>query len=354
MVNKIKAAVIGASGYTGLELIKILGRHNNAEPVFLTSRSNAGKKVGEVFPASSIMKSIRDIKFSESMGKDDFLKTDILFLCLPPGQSMLFLKENLKYYKGKIVDLGADFRLDDHLVYEETYKSSHVLKDILPEFTYGLCEINRKEIKKSDYVANPGCYPTSVILALAPLLKNSKLKISSIVIDSKSGVSGAGKKVSQDYIFLNIADNFKSYSPVFHRHIPEMEQELSKIKGESLKIVFTPHLLPIARGIFSTIYLNIENNINDIEKEIEENYKNFFKNEKFAVFTSKLIPEIKDVAGSNAIHVGYAYDKRASTLKIFSVIDNILKGASGQAVQNMNIMFGFNEDEGLNVYGINN
>jgi N-acetyl-gamma-glutamyl-phosphate reductase len=356
MNRKIKAAIVGASGYTGIELIKILDNHQKAEIQYITSRTYAGKKVGDVFPMTLSLKNNSDITFIEEIKIKDMHNVDVMFLCMPPGKSMQYVSEIKDVFKGKIIDLGADFRIRNEKEYEKWYGFPHVLKELIPVFTYGLSEIKREEIKKSSYIANPGCYPTSVLLALAPVLKSGFLKIESINIDSKSGVSGAGRKLMEDYLFLNISDNFYAYSAGKHRHIPEMEQEISEMYQKKMNICFTPHLLPVSRGIFSTIYLNLkkDGHLNNLEKNLYECYEDFYKSEIFIQFLGEKIPKLKDVAGTNNLQIGFLFDKRTCTLKIFSTLDNILKGASGQAVQNMNLMFGFKEDEGLNLNSIYN
>jgi len=356
MTAKIKIAIIGASGYTGIELIKILDNHEKADLKYITSRTYAGKKVKEVLPMTLSLKNNSEMSFIDEIKEENINNVDIIFLCLPPGKSMQYILKIKDNFKGKIIDLGADFRIKDEKEYEKWYGNTHTLKELLPEFTYGLCEIKRDEIKKAKYIANPGCYPTSVLLALAPILKNGNYRIDSINIDSKSGVSGAGKKLSEDYLFLNIFDNFYAYSATSHRHIPEMEQEISDMIGEQMSICFTPHLLPVNRGIFSTIYLNLkkDTHLGNLENNIYEYYNDLYKAEIFVHFLGEKIPKLKDVVGTNNLQVGFLFDKRTSTLKLFSALDNILKGASGQAVQNMNIMFGFKEDEGLRLNGINN
>ena len=356
MGTKIKTAIIGASGYTGIELIKILDNHEKADVRYITSRTYSGKKVKEVLPMTLSLKNNSEKSFIDEIKEEDINNVDVIFLCLPPGKSMQYVLKIKDIFKGKIIDLGADFRIKNEKEYEKWYGNTHILKEMLADFTYGLCEIKRDEIKKAKYIANPGCYPTSVLLALAPVLKNGNFKIDSINIDSKSGVSGAGKKLSEDYLFLNIFDNFYAYSGTSHRHIPEMEQEISAMSGIKMNICFTPHLLPINRGIFSTIYLNLkkEKHLEDLENNLFEYYSDLYKAEIFVHFLGEKIPKLKDVVGTNNIQIGFLFDKRTSTLKIFSALDNILKGASGQAVQNMNIMFGFREDEGLRLNSINN
>jgi len=351
MDNKINIGIVGGSGYTGFELLKILARHRHSNIAFITSRTYKGKDLSIVFPSFQ-QEEGSGLVFSDMPSYKDLVDTDIVFLCLPPHSSMEYIRSIDPRADIKIIDIGSDFRLNDPGDYKSWYGTEHIIPELLESFTYGLPEINRGEIKKSKNIANPGCYPTSVLLGLAPLLK-SKYEVTNINIDSKSGVSGAGKKLKEAYLFGNLDKNFYAYNASGHRHIGEMEQEIKKLCGYSQKIDFTPHLLPISRGIFSSIYckINIKNNGN-IEDNIIEIYNKFYKSCRFVKFMGKNIPHIKDTVGTNLCMIGTAYDARTSTLKIFSAIDNLLKGAAGQAVQNMNIMMGFDEAEGLDLNGI--
>jgi len=354
-MSTIKVLIAGASGITGIELIKILDNHDNCEIISVLSRTYAGEKISSKFKNTLSLKNNKDLFFKDTFSDSDIKQSDVVFLCLPSGKSMEFVKTlSEKKYKGKIIDLGSDFRLKDSDIYKEWYGISHIMKNMLPKFVYGLCELNRHKIKMADYVANPGCYPTSILLALAPILENDNVRISSITIDAKSGVSGAGRKLEEDYLFLNISDNFFAYSPIKHRHIPEIEQELKNISGKETNISFTPHLLPINRGIFSTIYLKLDGNEDKkgLVNIINGYFEDYYKGEIFVDFIGENVPQIKDVAGTNSAQIGFLFDERVSVIKVFSVIDNILKGASGQAVQNMNIMFGYEEDLGLKMQGI--
>jgi N-acetyl-gamma-glutamyl-phosphate reductase len=352
--KKIKAAIVGGSGFTGLELIKILSFHKYAEIKFVTSRTYKNLKVSEVFPSYSDYGDGR-LVFVEDIKKEELAMIDVLFLCLPPLESMKYLKENiLKNYGGKIIDIGSDFRINDPENYKIWYKTKHLLTEVLSEFVYGLTEIYRDKIKKSRYIANPGCYPTSVLLGVAPILKNKSVKVSGIVIDSKSGITGAGRKLKQEYLFYSLNDNFYAYSPVMHRHIGEMEQEIEKIYGEKINVCFTPHLLPVDRGIFTSIYckLKLQAEDHNLTESFHKIYKQMYKDSCFVRFLGEKIPQLKDVVGTNMCHIGFSWDSRTHTLKIFTAIDNLLKGAAGQAVQNMNIMMGFSEMEGLAKNGI--
>ncbi len=351
MKSKINIGIVGGSGHTGFELVKILSSHKHSNISFITSRTYNGKKISEVYPSFQ-QEEDSSLIFTDMPSDRDLSNTDIIFLCLPPHSSMEYIK-NINCGAGlRIIDIGSDFRLNDPGEYKAWYGTEHIVPELLGEFTYGLPEINREKIKKSKNIANPGCYPTSVLLGLAPLLK-SKYRISSINIDSKSGVSGAGRKLKEMYLFGNLDNNFYAYGAAGHRHIGEMEQEIKKLCGYSQQIDFTPHLLPISRGIFSSIYCRIDTaEGGDIEDDIIDIYNKFYKSSRFVKFMGKNIPHIKDTVGTNLCMIGIIYDARTSTMKIFSAIDNLLKGAAGQAVQNMNIMMGFDEDEGLELNGI--
>ncbi len=353
-MKEIKISIAGASGITGVELLKIIDKHKYSRVIAALSRTFDGKKISSVFKNTLNPKNNNNIFFKDFFSSSDIKESDLVFLCLPPGKSMEYVKYLIENdYKGKIIDLGSDFRLNNPEDYEEWYGNKHILKEMLPRFVYGLPELNKEAIKNADYVANPGCYPTSAILALAPVMALKDLKFGSVIIDSKSGVSGAGRKLKEEYLFLNISENFFAYSPLKHRHIPEMEQELRKISGSVDKISFIPHLLPVNRGIFTTIYIGGTNitEITGITDRIKTSYNNLYKNEVFIKFIEGDIPRISDVSGTNSAHIGFMADYRTSTIKIFSVIDNILKGASGQAVQNMNLMFNLSEEEGLDMQG---
>jgi N-acetyl-gamma-glutamyl-phosphate reductase len=351
MEKKIDIGIVGGSGYTGVELLKILGHHKYSNICFMTSRSREGKRIGELYPALKDEK-YGSLAFTAGPSAADHAAMDVLFLCLPPHSSMEYLAEIGRLKKTAIIDIGSDFRINDPLNYEKWYGARHMLPEMLEDFAYGLPEINREEIIKSRHIANPGCYPTSVLLGLAPILKSS-YKINSIIIDSKSGVSGAGRKLKEMYLFGSIDNNFYAYSPAGHRHIGEMEQEIEKLAGYRLQLDFTPHLLPVSRGIFSTIYCSmIQDGSKGIQGGLESLYENYYKRSKFVRYLGNNIPAMKDTVGTNLCMIGTAYDSRTGTLKIFSTLDNLVKGAAGQAVQNMNLALGLEEQEGLDLNGI--
>ena len=353
-MKKLRVSVIGSTGYAGKELIKILVNHQKVELVHLTSSTFAGKKLAEVFPELLGQLDIRLIDMDLELIAPD---SELVFTALPHTVSMEIVPKLLE--KGiKVVDLSADYRLKDPLLYEEWYKKSHnqISKDWLSKVVYGLPELYYQKIKKAFLVANPGCYPTSVILGIAPLLKFKLVEPQGIIIDSKSGVTGAGKSLSLGLHFPECNENMKAYKVIGHNHIPEIEQELSNLyfggdnqNKEGIKVSFTPHLIPINRGILSTCYLDLKDD-HKSEMEILKIYQEFYQDTPFVrVFEPPNLPEVKFVAGTNYCDIGFMIDKRVGKIKVISVIDNLLKGAAGQAVQNMNIMFSFPETCGLNL-----
>ncbi len=352
-MKKIKVSIIGATGYSGKELVRILLKHPQVQLMHLVSNSYAGKNITEVFPdfLNQLDRELIVLDI-EKISRD----SDLVFTALPHTISMDIVPDLLKKKNMRVIDLSADFRLKDHANYTEWYQKEHDEKGkkLLHEAAYGLPELHREEIEQASLVANPGCYPTSAILAIAPLLANYLVDPAGIVIDSKSGTSGAGRKLALGLHFTECNENFKAYKCLMHNHIPEIEQELSLIhyglaqldKKEVIKVSFTPHLLPISRGILSTCYLNLKNDCDD--DEILNVYKNFYQNAPFVrIFSPPGLPEIQFVRGTNYCDIGFAIDKRMGKIKIISVIDNLTKGASGQAIQNMNLMFGFREDSSL-------
>jgi len=346
-MKKLRVSIIGATGYTGKELVKILAKHEKVELVYLTSSTFAGKKLAEVFPEFLGLLDINLIDLDVDLLTRD---SEIVFTALPHTVSMEMVPKLLENGV-KVVDLSADYRLKDPSVYEEWYKKGHsqVSKGWLSKAVYGLPELYYQEIKKASLVANPGCYPTGVILGIAPLLKFKLVEPQGIIIDSKSGTTGAGRKLSLGLHFSECNENFKAYKVVGHNHIPEIEQELSNIYSgnEHIKVSFTPHLLPLNRGILSTCYLSL-NGQKEEEGEVMKIYQKFYQGVPFVrLFEPPNLPEIKFVVGTNYCDIGFKIDKRVGKIKVISVIDNLLKGAAGQAVQNMNIMSGFPETCGL-------
>ena len=279
MKNIIKAGIVGGSGFTGLELIKILSRHKYVNIGFVTSRTYKNLAVCEVFPSLNDKKDTK-LTFTGDVKEDNLNDSDIIFLCLPPFESMEYLKEITGDHDFKVIDLGSDFRLKNPDDYKYWYGTEHIMKDMLSDFIYGLPEINKEKIKLSKYVANPGCYPTSILLGLAPIIKND-IDIIGICIDSKSGISGAGRKLKDEYLFTSMDNNFYAYSTVGHRHIGEIEQEIENISGKKFKVSFTPHLLPAQRGIFTSIYCRIGDSVeSNMEEKIYYLFENFCKDKK--------------------------------------------------------------------------
>jgi N-acetyl-gamma-glutamyl-phosphate reductase len=338
----LKIAIVGASGYTGLELIRILHRHPEVAVTCLTSEQSAGKRISEVFPTlrgscDIVLENLEPVRVAE--------KADIIFTALPHKAAMEVVPTFLKLGK-KIIDLSADYRLSDPAVYGEWYMP-HLNPENLKNAVYGLPEIRREMIKGAQLVANPGCYPTSIILALAPLLKERLIDPSSIIADSASGATGAGRSAKVDSLYCEVNEGFRAYAiGGTHRHIPEIEQELSLLAGEPLKITFTPHLVPMDRGILSTVYASAEKTLNN--EALAALYREFYAGEPFVRFLPNgTLPSTAYVRGSNFCDIAATVDARTGRIVVVSAIDNLVKGASGQAVQNMNLLCGFSETSGL-------
>lgn len=342
-----KVAICGASGYTGAELLRLLSSHPYVEITALTSEQSAGKRVTDLYPH---LLSYHSYSF-ENLDKLQLLnKADFFFLALPHSTSQEVASFFYSHGK-KVIDLSADFRLKDHAVYEFWYKTPHKHSDLLSDAVYGLPEIYRDKIRQAGLIANPGCYPTSVILGLMPAIRSSLINPDNIVIDSKSGTSGAGRKADVNIAFCEVNEGFRAYGVTSHRHKPEIEQELGFLFDKDIHLNFTPHLLPVDRGILSTIYCKLKNSIGI--DEVIEIYKEAYKNEPFVYVLEKgIYPDIKDVRGSNNCLIGLAIDKHTDTLIVISAIDNLVKGASGQAIQNMNIMTNLDETTALKGMGL--
>ncbi len=338
----LKVGIVGARGYTGEELIKLLLGHSGVRLTYLAATLEQAVPITQVFPSLKGKTELKCEKFSYEKASE---KCDLLFLALPHTVSMEVVPKLAKMGK-KIVDLSADYRLKNFGVYKQWYHKAHKDKKNLKKFVYGLPELYREKIKKSDFVANPGCYPTASILGIVPALVSGLADPDSIIIDAKSGASGAGKKSTLDFSFCELNDNFKGYKFNVHQHSPEINQELSKVSTSKVNVVFCPHLLPVKCGIFATIYIRLKSHV--AEGKIEDIYKKFYKLEPFVrVRETGVLPELKDVVGTNFCDIGLIYDGARKLLIVTSVIDNLIKGASGQAVQNMNIMCGFNERTAL-------
>jgi len=342
MSSEISAAIIGASGYTGLELLRILKNHPHVKITAITSRQFAGKAVAKIFP--SLRGLYNELIFSNPENASD-IEADVVFCCLPHGASMEIVSGFIKAGK-KVIDLSADFRIKDVAIYEKWY-GPHTRSELIGEAVYGLPEINRDSIKGAYLVANPGCYPTGATLAVAPALKAGLIDMEkTIIVDSKSGVSGAGRGLSEATSFIEVSGGFKAYKVGAHRHTPEIKQNLTGLADEKVDIVFTPHLLPVSRGILTTLYATLKEGLTT--KELLALYEKTYGGEFFI----RLLPEgeypnINAVRGSNFCDIGLWSDPATGQMIAISAIDNLVKGASGQAVQNMNIVFGFDETTGL-------
>ncbi|GAB4342676.1 MAG: N-acetyl-gamma-glutamyl-phosphate reductase [Desulfobulbaceae bacterium] len=337
----LRVGIIGVSGYTGAELARILCRHPQVEITMATSRQYAGKHLAEVFPH---LRDCIDI-VCEDPGGDIADKADFFFTAVPHKTAMAIVPTLIGAGK-KVVDLSADYRIRDKGVYEQWYQP-HTDSELLAEAVYGLPELYREDIRRARLVANPGCYPTSVILGLAPLLRGGLVDPATIIIDSKSGTSGAGRAASLGTLFCEVTDGFRAYKTGgTHRHIPEMEQEISLLAGNPVTISFTPHLLPISRGILSTIYGGLTGNAT--LEELHSLYNEAYGGEFFVrLCPPGTVPATQHVRGSNFCDIGLSVDTRAKRIIVLAAIDNIVKGAAGQAVQNMNLMNGFPEETGL-------
>ncbi len=342
MESMIKAGIIGATGYTGAELLRILSRHPAVELVGISSQTYNGQNFAGIFPsAANFSDLVLEAQDAASMAE----RCDVVFTALPHGVSMEVVGEVVKRGK-KVIDLGADYRFDSIVIYEQWYKVTHKTPELAARAVYGLPEIHRERILSADIIGNPGCYPTGIILGLAPLLKNGLVDTTTIIADSKSGVSGGGRGLNLAFHYPECNENFKAYNIGVHRHTPEIEQELGKLAGKDVTISFTPHLVPMTRGILSTIYANLASS--GSAEELLDMYRDFYKDEYFIrIQPHGQYPQTKQVYGSNFCDIGLTVDPRTNRVVVVSVIDNLVKGASGQAVQNMNIIFGLPEKSGL-------
>jgi N-acetyl-gamma-glutamyl-phosphate reductase len=337
MPGVIKADIAGATGYAGQELVDLLLRHPNVRINALYSTTDQPRKFSEMFPRFARRTGLLCQKLDAK--KITHGESSVVFLALPHTCSMDLVPALLRAGK-RVVDLGADYRLKSVPAYEKAYGVPHKDRDNLRQAVYGLPELYRQKIRKAQIVANPGCYPTACVLGLAPLV--SLQEFDSVIVDAKSGVSGAGKKAVQDMLFTEVDEDFRAYKVNSHQHMPEIEQELSKLAGRRTQITFVPHLLPVKRGILETIYVGAPVR----PSKVLELYRKFYTHEPFIrIREDGSFPSIKDVEGTNFCDIGVKAD--GSSVIVISAIDNLLKGASGQAVQNMNIMFGFPETMGL-------
>ncbi len=339
----IKAAIIGASGYAGGDLVRILHRHPEVEITCLTDRTNPGMKFSEVYPA---FRERCDLELETAEPAEVAKRADVVFTAVPHKTAMALVPDLLDG-GCKVVDLSADYRLHDAAVYETWYQE-HTSPELLPEAVYGLPEVYREQIAKARLVANPGCYPTSAVLPLIPLMEKGLIQADSLIVDSKSGTTGAGRKAGTATLFCEVNEGFKAYGVGSHRHTPEIEQVLGEASGSAVQVNFTPHLLPINRGILSTIYAQPTKKV--ALAEVLALLNQSYADAPFVrVLPEGQLPNVAYVKGSNYCDIGAVVDPRTGRIILVSAIDNLMKGASGQAVQNMNLMYGFNETLGLDI-----
>lgn len=338
----VKAGIIGSTGYAGAEIVRLLLQHKDVEIVWYGSRSYIDKKYYEVFRNM--------FRLVDAKCMDDDMETladsvDVIFTATPQGLCASLVNEEI-LNKVKIIDLSADFRIKDVSIYEQWYGMDHKSPQFIDEAVYGLCEINRDKVKDARLVANPGCYPTCTTLSIYPLLKEGLINPETIIVDAKSGTSGAGRGAKVNNLFCEVNENIKAYGVTTHRHTPEIEEQLSYAAGSDVMINFTPHLVPMNRGILITAYASLNKKVS--YEEVKAVYDKYYRNEQFVrVLDKDVPPETRWVEGSNYVDVNFKIDERTNRIIMMGAMDNLIKGAAGQAVQNMNIMFGFEENEGL-------
>ena len=338
----IKVGIIGATGYAGGELVRILMGHKDAEIKWYGSRSYVDQKYADVYRN---MFQIVDAKCMDDNMEELADQVDVIFTATPQGLCASLVNEEI-LSKTKIIDLSADFRLKDVNVYEEWYKIEHKAPQYIDEAVYGLCEINRDLVKSAKIVANPGCYTTCSILTAYPLAKEGLIDMSTLIIDAKSGTSGAGRGAKLPNLYCEVNENIKAYGVATHRHTPEIEEQLGYASGEKVVLNFTPHLVPMNRGILATEYATLKKKVT--YEEVKAVYDQYYAKEKCVrVLDRDVCPETKWVEGSNYVDIGFKIDPRTNRIIMMGAIDNLVKGAAGQAVQNMNLLFGLPEDEGL-------
>ena len=336
----IKVGIVGGTGYTGVELLRLLALHPQVELSTITSRADAGEPVSQMFPS---LRGLVDLCFVHP-DESHLNQCDLVFFATPNGIAMHQARALLDAGV-KVIDLAADFRIQDVAEWEKWYGMSHACPDLVAEAVYGLPEVNREQIRQARLVANPGCYPTAVQLGFIPLVETGLVDISSLIADSKSGVSGAGRKAEIGTLFAESSDNFKAYGVAGHRHLPEIRQGLARVAGHDVGLTFVPHLTPLIRGIHATLYGRLTRDV-DLQALFEQRYAN----EAFVdVMPSGSQPETRSVRGSNRCRIAVYRPQQGDTVVVLSVIDNLVKGAAGQAVQNMNIMFGLPEATALNI-----
>ncbi len=342
--SKIKVGIVGGTGYTGVELLRLLALHPQVELTAITSRGDAGLPVADMFPS---LRGLVNLVFTDP-ATANLSACDVVFFATPHGVAMSQTPALLAAGV-KVIDLAADFRLQDVAVFEQWYKMPHSCADILKDAVYGIPELYREQVKHAKVIGNPGCYPTTVLLGLAPLLEQGLIDLSvPVIADAKSGVSGAGRKAEVATLFAEASDNMKAYGVAGHRHHPEIHAQLTQLAGEQLQFIFVPHLVPMIRGMLSTIYVKLSTKANGLD--VQALYEKRYENEQFVdVLPAGNLPDTRSVRGANQLRI--ALHKQADTgyLTIVVVQDNLVKGAAGQAVQNMNIMFGCAENAGLQV-----
>lgn len=337
----VTAGVIGSTGYAGAQLVSLLANHPHVSLTYLASHSYVGKRFSSIYPS---MEGTCDLVLEEEDLEKASKLCSVLFLALPHGLASKLVTEKI-LTDCVVIDLGADYRLSDVSVYTEWYKCAHGSQNLLAGAVYGLSELARKEVAKANLIANPGCYTTCSILTLAPLVAEGLIEAKTIIIDSASGVTGAGRVERTDSLFCECNESFKAYGVTNHRHTPEIEQELSKLATEKIIVQFTPHLVPMNRGILSTCYANLKSGVG--EEEVNAAYEKWYAKEPFIRLMRSNLPETRFVRNTNTTAIGWKVDPRTNRIIAIGAIDNLIKGASGQAVQNMNIRFGFAENSGL-------
>jgi N-acetyl-gamma-glutamyl-phosphate reductase len=348
-LKTVKVAIVGASGYAGEDLVRLVLGHPHADLVAVTSRQYAGQTIAQVFPKFSHYAKAKTLKFTEpSVSLVDEGSDTVVFLALPHGVAAEYAVPLLKA-GARVIDLSADFRLKDPAIYEEFYAHKHPAPELLATSVYGLCEIYREQIKKAKFIACPGCYPTSILLPIIPLLRAKLIKPGSIIADSMSGVTGAGRKVEVDYLFAECNESVRPYGIPKHRHLSELEQEAGIASGQKVTMQFTPHLIPVNRGILTTLYLEpTEKASEEFGKKVAKTYADAYGNDVFVrLLEGKALPDTKNIVGTNFIEIAWRLDMRTGRLIVMSAEDNIVKGTSGQAIQCFNIMNGFPETAGL-------
>lgn len=338
-MNTIRAGIIGGTGYTGVELLRMLSAHQGVEITAITSRAEAGQPVSMIYPS---LRGQVELVFSDP-ASTNLMECDVVFAATPNGVAMNMAGELLQAGV-KVIDMSADFRIRDVGIWEKWYGMSHASPSLIEHAVYGLPEIHRQKVRNAQLVANPGCYPTAIQLGFLPLIEANIVDISSLIADAKSGVSGAGRKAALGAAFSEASDSFKAYGVPGHRHLPEIQQQLAEIHGGDVGLVFTPHLLPLIRGIHATLYAKLTDTSVDLQSLYEQRYQN----EYFVdVMPAGSHPDTRSVRGANHCRIAVHRPQDGDTVVVLAVEDNLVKGAAGQAVQNMNLMFGLDETEGL-------